>query len=104
MVRQLIQDKTNELWESPTPEEDKHFSLEDRFAELEKTLANKHEGKDNWNSKKLSTKKQGRENNAGKKRNRKEKAAWMSVKPADAYLKNYENAMECSGIGANMKQ
>ena len=38
--------KTKELWEAPTPEEEKLLALEARFAYLKKRLTNKDQGKD----------------------------------------------------------
>ena len=72
--------KTKELWEAPSPEEEKLLALEARFAELKKKFANKRKkGSDDEKSPAPKKRKGGKE--------KKTKPAWMFAQPDDAELR-----------------
>ena len=78
--------KTKEIWEAPSPEEEKLMALEARFAELKKKFAEKRKGGSLGSNEGPMKKKQKLEKKDNKK-NAKEKPKWMYERPSDAELK-----------------
>ena len=77
--------KTKNIWEAPSPEEEKLLALEARFQDLKKRFANKRKGNDSDGNSKDP--KKPKSNKKGGKKEKKEKPSWMFVKPDDSKLK-----------------
>ena len=81
--------KTKEVWEAPSPEEEKLLALEARFQELKKKFANKRKASETDGNPRggKQAKYSGKQKSENGSKKKKEKPAWIFQKPDEKELK-----------------